>query len=144
MYTGDRPRRHKHWYRGRGPRCNDNIPSRNNNSFLPGLQVGDAGVSGVHALPGGHHPTTPPVLRHCQVYNVLQGVQEKSCFFTIHCNPSLAYIAVGHLQSPQCNPSVYSHSYWLVFFSQPISAECGRGRLLRIIEKTQYLMNTLY
>ena len=44
-------------------------------------------------------------------HNKLQGVQEKLCFFTIHYNPSLAYIAVRDFQS---------------------------------LEKTQYLMNTLY
>ena len=33
-------------------------------------------------------------------------------FFTIHCNPSLAYIAVRALNSMW----VYSHSYWLVVF----------------------------
>ena len=35
-------------------------------------------------------------------------VQEKLCFFTLHCNPSLAYIAVRDLQSSQCNASVQS------------------------------------
>ena len=38
------------------------------------------------------------------------------------------------------------HSYWMVFFVQPITAKCwcGRGgKLLRILEK-KYLMNTLY
>ena len=39
------------------------------------------------------------------IYNLytydLHGVQEKLCFFTIHCNPSLAYIAVRDLQSSQ-------------------------------------------
>ena len=43
---------------------------------------------------------------------------------------------------------VYSHSYWLVIFVQPIAAECWRGRggkLSRILgKKTQYLMKTLY
>ena len=44
---------------------------------------------------------------------------------------------------------VYSHSFWLViFFVQPIAAECWRGRdgkLSRIFgKKTQYLINTLY
>ena len=38
----------------------------------------------------------------------LQGVQETLCFFTIHCNPSLAYIAVRDLQSSQRNASVQS------------------------------------
>ena len=32
--------------------------------------------------------------RHMTLYSdLVQGVQEKLCFFTIHCNPSLAYIA---------------------------------------------------
>ena len=35
----------------------------------------------------------------------IQGVQEKSCLFTIHCNPSLAYIAVSDHQR---NASVQS------------------------------------
>ena len=39
---------------------------------------------------------------------IIQGVQEKLCFFTIHCNPSLAYIAVRDLQSSQRNASVQS------------------------------------
>ena len=38
----------------------------------------------------------------------VQGVQEKLCFSTIHCNPSLAYIAVRDLQSTQRNASVQS------------------------------------
>ena len=38
----------------------------------------------------------------------IQGVQEKLCFFTIHCNPSLAYIAVRDFQSSQRNESVQS------------------------------------
>ena len=44
---------------------------------------------------------------------VLQGVQEKLCFFTIHCNPSPAYIAVRDLQSSQRNASVQSESIYL-------------------------------
>ena len=38
----------------------------------------------------------------------VQGVQEKWCFFTIHCNPSLAYIAVRDLENSQRNASVQS------------------------------------
>ena len=34
---------------------------------------------------------------------LVQGVQEKLCFFTIHCNPSLAYIAGRDLQSSKRN-----------------------------------------
>ena len=37
-----------------------------------------------------------------------QGIQEKLRFFTIHCNPSLAYIAVRDFQSSQRNASVQS------------------------------------
>ena len=40
--------------------------------------------------------------------SVLQGVQEKLCFFTIHCSPSLAYIAIRDLQRFQRNASVQS------------------------------------
>ena len=43
----------------------------------------------------------------------LPGVQEKLCFLlTIHCNPSLAYIAVRDLQSSQRNASVQSLIGW--------------------------------
>ena len=77
----------------------------------------------------------------------IQGVQEKLCLFTIHCNPSLAHIAVRDFQSSSAM-RVHTHSYWLVIFVQPIAAECrwGRGgKLPRILgKKTQYLMNTLY
>ena len=46
----------------------------------------------------------------------IQGVQEKLCFFTIHCNPSLAYIAVRDLQSSQRNASVQSLLLADIFF----------------------------
>ena len=39
-------------------------------------------------------------------YAYVQGVQEKNCFFTIHCNPSLAFIAVRDLRSSHCKASV--------------------------------------
>ena len=39
---------------------------------------------------------------------VVKGIQEKLCFFTIHCNPSLTYIAVRDLQSSQRNESIQS------------------------------------
>ena len=74
-------------------------------------------------------------------------VFRKNCgfFFTIHCNPSLAYIAVRDLQSSQRKMRMYSHSYWLVFFVQPLAAECWRGKgFENSWKKTQYLMNTLY
>ena len=78
----------------------------------------------------------------------VQGVQEKLCFFTINCNPSLAYNALRDLQSCQRNASVQSLLLTVNFFVQPIAAECWRGRggkLKRILGKqTQYLMNNLY
>ena len=43
-----------------------------------------------------------------QVLSDIQGVQEKLCIFTIHCNPFLAYIAVRDLQSSRRNASVQS------------------------------------
>ena len=58
--------------------------------------------------------------------HTVQGVQEKLCFFTIHCVPSLAYIAVRGSQSSQRNASV--QSYWLIIFVQTIAVECWRGR----------------
>ena len=71
----------------------------------------------------------------------VQGVQEKMCFFIIHCNPSLAYIA----ETFKCECTVTPIGRQ--FFIQPIAAVCWRGRggkLLRILEKKQYSMNTLY
>ena len=54
-------------------------------------------------------------------------------FFTIHCNPSLA---VRDLQSSQRNASgVYSHSYLLVIFVQPIAAEGEVANFLEFFEK---------
>ena len=74
----------------------------------------------------------------------VQGVQEKLCFFTIHCNPSLAYIAIRDLQSSLNAMRVYSHSYWLVIFAQPIAADCwrgGGGKLLRIHGEKNTIIN---
>ena len=51
----------------------------------------------------------------CQSHAPLevQGVQEKSCIFTIHCLPSLAYIAVRYLQSStQCECTVTAPIGW--------------------------------
>ena len=39
---------------------------------------------------------------------MVHGDQEKLCFFTINCNPSLAYIAVRDLQNSQRNANVHS------------------------------------
>ena len=43
-------------------------------------------------------------------------------FFTIHCNPSLAYIAVRDLQCSQRKARVYSHSHWLAVFCTTIGS----------------------
>ena len=56
-------------------------------------------------------------------------VFRKNCvFFTIHCNSSLAYIAVRDLKSSQRNASVQSLLLAGDFCVQPIAAECWRGR----------------
>ena len=47
--------------------------------------------------------------------------------FEIHCNPSLAYIAVRDLQNSQPNVSVQS-ILLAGFFVQPMAAGCWRGR----------------
>ena len=68
-------------------------------------------------------------------------------FFTILCNPSLAYIDVRDLQSSQRNASVHSLVLAGNFLVQPIAAECWRGKVANFrgfLEKKQYLMNTLY
>ena len=71
-------------------------------------------------------------------------VLRKYCvFFTIHCDPSLAYIAVRDLQSFQRNSSVQSLLLAGIFFVQPI-AECWRGRggkLSRILLKKHTIFN---
>ena len=43
-----------------------------------------------------------------EMWEELHGVQKKLCFFTIHCTPSLACIAVRDLQNSQRNASVQS------------------------------------
>ena len=45
---------------------------------------------------------------HC-IWHI-QGVQEKLCFFLIHCNPSLAYIAVRETFKALNGLRAYSHS----------------------------------
>ena len=78
-----------------------------------------------------------------------QGVQENLCFFTIHCNPSLAYIVVRDLQSSQRDASVQPliplASNFCTTNSSRVLAQLVRERwhLTRILEKTQYLINTL-
>ena len=46
---------------------------------------------------------------HRSPHNKPTGCSGKNVFFTIHCNPSLAYIDVRDLQSSQRNASVQSH-----------------------------------
>ena len=63
---------------------------------------------------------------------------EKLCFFTIHCNPSLAYISVRDLLSSQRYASVKSVLLAGNFLYR--AAECWRGRggkLSRILEKNK-------
>ena len=54
------------------------------------------------------HALTLYYILEVQLLTNIQGVQEKLCFFTIHCSPSLDYIAVRDLQSSQRNASVQS------------------------------------
>ena len=64
-------------------------------------------------------------------YIHIQGVQKKLCFFTIHCNPSLPYIAVKTFKVLN---AMRVYSYWIWSFSErPIAAQCWwRGRGVRI------------
>ena len=56
------------------------------------------------------------------------GCSGKNVFFlTIHCNPSIAYIAVRDLQSSQRNASVVTPIGWQ-FLVQLKAAECWQGR----------------
>ena len=60
----------------------------------------------------------------------IQDVQEKMCFFTIHCNPSLAYIAVKDLQISQRNASVQSLLLAGNFLYNQIQPSAGEGEFL--------------
>ena len=76
------------------------------------------------------------------------GCSGKNCvLFTIHCNPSLAYIAVS-LSKAFYAMRVYSHSYWLVIFCTTKSSRVLTRERRQTFEnswkKTQYLINTLY
>ena len=69
---------------------------------------------------------------------VIQGVQEKLCFFTIHSDPSLAYIAVGDLQSSQRNASVQSLLLAVNFLYdqlQPIAGQEEVANFREFLEK---------
>ena len=75
------------------------------------------------------------------------GCSGKIVFFPIHCNPSLASIAVRDLQSSQRNArmqSLLSAGNFLYNQQQPSSGEGEVSHLREFLEKTQYLMNTLY
>ena len=78
-------------------------------------------------------------------FKFIQGVQERLCFFTFHCNPSLAYIAVKDLQSSQRNANV--QSLLLAFFCTTNSSRVLARERWQTFEnswkKIQYLMNTL-
>ena len=75
-------------------------------------------------------------------------VFKKNCvFFTTHCNPSLADIAVRDLQSSQRNPSVQSLLLAGNFLYNQYQPSAGEGEVANFensLKKTQYLMNTLY
>ena len=78
---------------------------------------------------------------------ILQGVQEKLCFFAVHCNPSLAYIiAVRYLQSTHRSASVQSlllAGLCTTNSSRVLARERWQS-FENSWEKTQYLMNTPY
>ena len=68
----------------------------------------------------------------------IQAVQEKLCFFKIHCNPSLASIAVRDLQSSQRNASVQSlllAGNFLYNQSQPSACEEEVANFREFLEK---------
>ena len=75
---------------------------------------------------------------------VLQGVQEKLCFFTIQCNPSLAYIAVKDLQNSQRNASVQSLLWAGTTNSSRVQARERKKKLSRILFFTQLLFCFLW
>ena len=66
-------------------------------------------------------PLLPPPIKNLYLivvgypnyYKWTTGCSGKMCFFTIHCNPSFAYIAVREALNAM---RMYSHSYWLVIF----------------------------
>ena len=64
---------------------------------------------------------------------------EKMCFFTIHCNHSLVYIAVRDLQSPQRNASMQSLLLASNFFSK-----LSRMLVMRVCESNCLLNNRVY
>ena len=65
--------------------------------------------------------------RDNKCHQVVQGVQEKLCFFTIQYNPSLAYIAVRDLQSSQRSVSVQSLLLAGNFLNNQSQPSAGEG-----------------
>ena len=100
-----------------------------------------------HSLTFQLHPSVTTSAA-CSTSGDIKGVQEKLWFFTIHCNPSLTYIAVRDLQGSLNAMRVYSHSYWLVLFCTTNSSQVLARERWQTFEnswkKTQFLMNTLY
>ena len=77
---------------------------------------------------------------------MVQGVQEKLYFFTIQCNPYLAYIAVRDIQNSQRNASVQSLLLAGNFLYNQLQPSAGEGEVANFREflKKKYLMKTLY
>ena len=70
-------------------------------------------------------------------------VLRKNCaFFTIHCNPSLAYIVVRDLQSAQRNASVQSLLLAGNFWYNQSQPSAGEGKVANF-RKLLDIMNTL-
>ena len=88
-----------------------------------------------------HHAETKNLNRKSLKYKALcclkkyiQGVHEKLCFFTIHCNPSLAYIAVRDLQSSQREASVQSLLLAGNFLYSQLQPSAGEGEVANFRE----------
>ena len=99
----------------------------------------------VHVLAKHTNNTATAVLCTClhhsalsqrlSILHIVQGVQEKLCFFgTIHCNPSLAYIAVRDLQSSQRNASVQSLLLAGISFYNQQQPSAGEGEVANFRE----------
>ena len=73
---------------------------------------------------------------------ILQGVQEKLCLCTIHCNPSLAYIAVRDLQSSQRYASVQSFLLVGNFLYNEKQPSAGEGEMTNFREFSE--KNTMF
>ena len=72
----------------------------------------------------------------------LQGVQKKMCFFTIQCNPSLAYIIVQRNASVQS--LLLAGNFFVYNQEQPSAGDGEVANFGEFLGKTQYIMNTLY